>query len=189
MPFVDNSSFPQSTAVCCKFRSVSGLLFFGLILYLCANTTHTFNYYCFKINLDNSSVTFSTLFSFFKISLLFILGLLTSLVAQWERIHLPNRRHGFNSWVGKIPWRWRWHPTPIFLSGKFHGQRGLVSYSPWGHKELDTTEWLKSSSDIWAFCIYIICRIKLSVSNTKIYRERHNLLGFLWWLSWMYKSI
>ena len=70
LPFVDNSSFPQSTAVCCKFRSVSGLLFFfGLILYLCANTTHThtLNYYCFKINLDNSSVTFSTLFNFFKI--------------------------------------------------------------------------------------------------------------------------
>ena len=32
--------------------------------------------------------------------------------------------------------------TPVFLSGEFHGQRSLVGYSPWGHKELDTTEQL-----------------------------------------------
>ena len=33
-----------------------------------------------------------------------------------------------------------WQPTPVFLPGKFHGQRSLVGYSPWGHKELDRTE-------------------------------------------------
>ena len=33
-----------------------------------------------------------------------------------------------------------WHPTPVFLPGEFHGQRGLVGYSPWGPKESDTTE-------------------------------------------------
>ena len=31
-------------------------------------------------------------------------------------------------------------PTPVFLPGKSHGQRSLVGYSPWGHKDLDTTE-------------------------------------------------
>ena len=41
---------------------------------------------------------------------------------------------------GKIPWRRVWQSTPIFLPGKFHGQRSLVGYSPWGHEELDTTE-------------------------------------------------
>ena len=30
--------------------------------------------------------------------------------------------------------------TPVFLPGEFHGQRGLMGYSPWGHKERDTTE-------------------------------------------------
>ena len=30
--------------------------------------------------------------------------------------------------------------TPVFLPGESHGQRGLVGYSPWGHKELDTNE-------------------------------------------------
>ena len=37
-------------------------------------------------------------------------------------------------WVKKIPWRRKWQPTPVFLSGKSHGQRSLAGYSPWGHK-------------------------------------------------------
>ena len=44
------------------------------------------------------------------------------------------------SLVGKIPWSRKWQPTPVFLLGKFHVQRSLASYSPWGHKELDMTE-------------------------------------------------
>ena len=42
------------------------------------------------------------------------------------------------SWVGKIPWRRKWQPTPVFSPGKCHGQRSLVGYSPWGCKESDT---------------------------------------------------
>ena len=38
----------------------------------------------------------------------------------------------FNLWVGKVPWRRKWQPTPVFLPGKAHGQRGLAGYSPWG---------------------------------------------------------
>ena len=38
-----------------------------------------------------------------------------------------------------------WQPLPVFLPGEFHGQRSLVGYSPWGHKESDTTEWLTLS--------------------------------------------
>ena len=37
-------------------------------------------------------------------------------------------------------WRRKWQPTPVFLHGKFHGQRSLVRYGPWGHKESDMTE-------------------------------------------------
>ena len=50
------------------------------------------------------------------------------------------RRHGFDPWVGKIPWRREWHPTPGFLPGESHGQRSLAGDSPWGRKESDTTE-------------------------------------------------
>ena len=42
----------------------------------------------------------------------------------------------------KIPWRRNWQPTPVFLLGEFHGQESLADYSPWGHKELDTTQQL-----------------------------------------------
>ena len=41
------------------------------------------------------------------------------------------RRHGFHLWVGTIPWWRKWQPTPVFLPGKSHGQKSLVSYSPW----------------------------------------------------------
>ena len=44
------------------------------------------------------------------------------------------------SWVGKIPWRRGWQPTPVFLPGEFHGQRSLAGSSPWGRKESDATE-------------------------------------------------
>ena len=49
-------------------------------------------------------------------------------------------RYGFDPWVGKIPWRRAWQPTPVFLPGEFHGQRSLAGCSPRGHKELDRTE-------------------------------------------------
>ena len=38
--------------------------------------------------------------------------------------------------------RRQWHPTPVLLPGKSHGQRSLVGYSPWGRQESDTTEQL-----------------------------------------------
>ena len=44
------------------------------------------------------------------------------------------------SLVKTIPWNRKWQPTPISLTGKFHGQRSLVGYSPWGCIELDMTE-------------------------------------------------
>ena len=50
------------------------------------------------------------------------------------------KRHGFDPWVRKIPWRRAEQPTPVFLPGESHGQRSLVGYSPWGSTESDTTE-------------------------------------------------
>ena len=55
---------------------------------------------------------------------------------------LQGQRPTFNPWVGKIPWRRKRPPTPVLLPWKSHGQRSLVGYSPWGHKESDTTEQL-----------------------------------------------
>ena len=50
------------------------------------------------------------------------------------RVCLQCRRPGLDPWVGKIPWRRKWQPTPVFLPGESHGQRSLAGYSPWGHK-------------------------------------------------------
>ena len=45
----------------------------------------------------------------------------------------------FNPWVGSIPWKREWQPTPVILPGEFHGQRSLAGCSPWGHEESDST--------------------------------------------------
>ena len=41
-----------------------------------------------------------------------------------------HKRCRFDPWVGKIPWRREWQPTPLFLPGKSHGQGSLAGYSP-----------------------------------------------------------
>ena len=63
---------------------------------------------------------------------------------RWYSICLQRGRLRFDSWVGKIPWRRKWQPTPVLLPGKSHGRRSIVGYSPWGHKESDTTKQLHS---------------------------------------------
>ena len=46
------------------------------------------------------------------------------------------RKCRFNPWAGKIPWRRKWQPTPVFWPRKSHEQRSLAGYSPWGHKRV-----------------------------------------------------
>ena len=77
------------------------------------------------------------------------------------------QRHGFDSWVGKIPWRRKWHPTPVFLPGESHGQRSLADCCPWGHRESDTTEHLSMMIlSIFLFSLFdtIVNRIILFIS-------------------------
>ena len=50
------------------------------------------------------------------------------------------KRCKFDPWVGKIPWKRKWQPTPVLLPGKSHGQRNLVGDSPQGPKESDVTK-------------------------------------------------
>ena len=48
------------------------------------------------------------------------------------------KRHGFDPCLRKIPWRWKWQSTPVFLPGESHGQKSLVGYR--GYKESDMAE-------------------------------------------------
>ena len=70
-----------------------------------------------------------------------------------SRICLQCRRPRFNPWVGKVPWRRKWQPTLVFLSGEFHQQRTLAGYSLWSCKELDTSEQLTLFTSLFSICV------------------------------------
>ena len=90
---------------------------------------------------------------------------------RWERICLLCRKPRFNPWVRKISWRRKWQSNPVFLPGEFNGQRRLAGYSPyspWGHKELDTTEWLFQT---FSFYVVHLCMRLLNLHNNSIGRD------------------
>ena len=84
------------------------------------------------------------------------------------------KRHRVCPWVGKIPWRRAWLPTPVFLPGESHGQGSLAGYSPPGRKESDTTERLHFTSPHLSLkcCIH-----KLDVEHSSVmlvgYHRKH----------------
>ena len=59
---------------------------------------------------------------------------------QRTRLPLQEMQEMWVRSLGHFPWRRKWQPSPVFFPGKFHGQRGLVGSSPWGHRESDVTE-------------------------------------------------
>ena len=65
-------------------------------------------------------------------------------------------RPGFDPWVGKIPWRREWLPTPVFLPREFHGQRSLTS------KEMGTAVRLTNTH------IHKILRENLTLKSYKL---------------------
>ena len=86
-----------------------------------------------------------------------------------RRICLQCGRPRFHPWVGKMPWRRAWQPTPVFLPDGSHGQRSLAGYSPWGHKESDTTERLALSLLTGSETTYILCE-QLRVGMSVLFR-------------------
>ena len=72
-----------------------------------------------------------------------------------------SKRSGFDPWVGKIPWSRKRLPTPVFWPGEFHGL-----YSPWGCKELDTTERLSLfNTTLWSFPVGSAITYSLSMQE------------------------
>ena len=68
-----------------------------------------------------------------------------SLVAQLVK-NPPAMR---DPWVGKIPWRRAWQPTPVFLTGKSPWPEEPDDYSPWDHQESDTTRRLSAHTQTY----------------------------------------
>ena len=81
----------------------------------------------------------------------------------------------FDPWVGKIPWRRAWQPTPVFLPGESHGQRSLVGYSPWGHRESD--DWVHACTHTSAKCLRQRRRSHTAVHDT---RSESTVLSGAW---------
>ena len=59
-----------------------------------------------------------------------------SVVKKKKKRSMQCRRHGFDPWVRKIPWRRKSQLTPVFLPEKSDGQRNLAGYSSWDHKRV-----------------------------------------------------
>ena len=89
---------------------------------------------------EGSSMSFHSLIAHFFLTLIFHWAPRWHSGKEFTYQFKRHRRRGFNPWARKIPWRGKWQPTPVFSSEKFHGQKSLVGYSPWGHKESGTTE-------------------------------------------------
>ena len=106
-----------------------------------------------------------------------IISIWSSLVTQTVK-NLPAMQETWVWSLGwKIPWRRKWQPISVFLPGKFHGQRSLAGYSPWGHKDLDTA---KQRLHIYIYIhIYIYGKSKPS----------ENWLNNFWHLNFSAESI
>ena len=79
------------------------------------------------------------------------------------------KRLKFDPWVGKILWRRKWQPTPVFFPEKSHGQRNLTGYSPWGCKELDATEQTHTHT-----------HTHTKQQNTRYLKLRNLVLSYVW---------
>ena len=135
----------------CKVRIVKAMVFL-VVMYRCKSwtikkaeqqRTNAFGLWCYRrllwSSLDSKEIK-PVNPKGHKFSFIYMIKF--CLVAQWWK-NLPAMQDmqvcRFDPSAGKIPWRRKWHPTPVFLPGKSHGQRSLAGYSPWGCKELDMT--------------------------------------------------
>ena len=86
-------------------------------------------------------------------------------------------RPRFNAWVGKIPWRREWQPTPVFLPGEFHGQRSLAGYSPWGCRVRN--DWATNTHTQRLHLLHCPCaRMRDTIRNGLL--ESTNVCLWLW---------
>ena len=80
------------------------------------------------------------------------------------------RRYGFGPWVGKISWRRKWHPIPVFLPGKFQGQRSLEGYSPGGCKRVGHN-WVAQFSSVAQSCLTLCNPMYCSMPGSPVHHQ------------------
>ena len=118
--------------------------------------------YCYMLTKKNNNNNFCELLEI--ISILYVHTYGASQVAPVVKSPPASagdrcKRHGFDSWVGMIPWRRKWQPTPVFFTGESRGQRSPAGYSPWGCEESDMTEHLSTHTCTRMYahtCVYLL---------------------------------
>ena len=96
---------------------------------------------------------------------------------RWQSVCPQCQKPRFDPWVGKIPWRRKWQPTPVFLPGKSHGQRSLEGCSPWGRKGLDTTERLTHTEIMQPWKWVLRCKAMSTVDGNGVKKLKKERLG------------
>ena len=91
------------------------------------------------------------------------------------------RRCGFDAWIGKIPWRGAWQPTPVFLPGNSCGQRNLAGYSLWGQTQLSTRAHTHQQKTTPEFNLWSLKGEMMSTVFPPPQSEPTRPFGFLLW--------
>ena len=146
----------------------------------------------FKIYILKDTISYIPLIIHFNVSLSLILNKFNHLngLPRWlsgKESACHCKRHRFNPWVGKIPWRRIWQPTPVSLPGKRRGQRSLVGYSLVGIRKSWTllSHWT-TATVVW--CLFVFWARFLWVSKSQLLGSDKRLqwccLNSLWRSLW-----
>ena len=133
-----NSCDPDVTTSRTVSLIFSSFLLFSVCLFALPSeisTSHftpSVGFFYFSYHVPKSSFCFWTILLYFN-SILFVLCFPGGSDSKESACSAGDPR--FNPWVGKIAWRRKWLPTPVFLPGEFHGQRSLVGYSSWDRSQ------------------------------------------------------
>ena len=113
----------------------------------------------FKLKHWETNITISSIWSFLALQSILLE------VIMW--MHTIAERHRFDLLVGKMPWRWKWQPTPGFLPEKSHGQRSWVGYSPWGSQRVGHD---------WAHLATLTYKLQSSTHNATYIQLQNTIL-------------
>ena len=113
----------------------------------------------------------------------------TESACQYRR----RKRHGFDPWVGRIPWRRKWQPPPVFLLGKSHGQTSLMGHmgsqrvgQNWAQQSITAYKW--SSSISRSFSVFFQ-NCKGMAYTDKSFTSSLNLISESWFLWHLYQGL
>ena len=126
--------------------------------------------HCLHIQSQKPQIVFFIFF--FKVEVWFWASQV-ALVVKNPPANAGNMSLSFDPRVGKIPWRRKWQPTPVFLSGESYGHRSLASYPLWGHKDSDMTEVIQHLGSQ-----FTVCQIQCKVSFRCQFQVQHKVFLF-----------